>query len=123
MPNTPPNWPMTMTSTKNWVRMAALEAPRLFRVPISRVRSLTDTSMMFIKPMPAPNSVMSPMNTAASVMPSVASSKVSTSWLLCRTLNELGSPGASPRTTRMRPVATSTAAGMSSAFSTVQVRL
>ena len=79
--------------------------------------------MMFIKPMPAPNNVISPMNTAASVMPSVASNNVSTSWLLCRTRNELGSPGASPRTTRMSPVATSTAAGMSSAFSTVQVRL
>ena len=114
---------MTMTSTRNCMRMARLDAPRLLRVPISRVRSLTDTSMMFMRPMPAPSRVMRPMKTAAKVMPSVASSRVSTSRLLWRMRKVLGSPGASPRTMRIHPVAASTASGRSSAWSTVQVKL
>ena len=36
----------------NWPRMSFRLAPRDFRMPISRVRSDTDTSIMFIMPMP-----------------------------------------------------------------------
>ena len=123
MPTMPPSCPMTKTSARNWVRMAAPVAPKLLRVPISLVLSLTETSMMFISPMPAPNKVINPMKTAAMVMPSVASSRVSTRRLLCRIKKELGLPGASPLTTRIQPVACSTASGMSSVWATVQVKL
>ena len=63
---------------------------------------------------------MRPMNTAAKVMPLVASNRVSTNWLLCRIRKVLGSPGASPRTMRIRPVAVSTALGKSSVRSTAR---
>ena len=39
-------------------------APSARRTPISRVRSVTDTSMMFMIPMPPTTSVMSPTPTA-----------------------------------------------------------
>ena len=39
-------------STRNCVRMSRARAPTASRSPISRVRSVTDTSMMFMMPMP-----------------------------------------------------------------------
>ena len=47
-----------MLSTTNWMRISLLVAPKALRVPISRVRSVTDTSMMFITPMPPTSSEM-----------------------------------------------------------------
>ncbi len=44
--------------------MVRLRAPSARRMPISRVRSRTDTSMMFMMPMPPTSRVMSPMPTA-----------------------------------------------------------
>ena len=41
--------------------MAELGAPSALRVPISRVRSVTDTSMMFMTPMPPTSSEMAAM--------------------------------------------------------------
>ncbi len=42
----------TTASTRNWRRMSRVCAPTALRMPISRVRSRTDTSMMFMIPMP-----------------------------------------------------------------------
>ena len=42
----------------NWVRISRLRAPVAMRMPISRVRSVTETSMMFITPMPPTKSEM-----------------------------------------------------------------
>ena len=42
-------------------------APIAFLTPISRVRSVTETSMIFIRPTAAPNSVTIPIIVAASV--------------------------------------------------------
>ena len=39
-------------SMRNWVRMSRPCAPTAMRTPISRVRSVTLTSMMFMMPMP-----------------------------------------------------------------------
>jgi hypothetical protein len=39
-------------SVVNWVRMVCLVAPMALRTPISRVRSVTETSMMFMTPTP-----------------------------------------------------------------------
>src|SRR5258708_9063789 len=44
-------------SAKNCRRMSRLVAPIALRVPISRVRSVTETSMMFITPIPPKHSV------------------------------------------------------------------
>jgi len=38
-------------STKNWVRIGRCVAPSALRRPISRVRSVTETSMMLMMPM------------------------------------------------------------------------
>ena len=42
-------------------------APRDFRMPISRVRSVTDTSMMFIMPMPPTSREMAAMATSTAM--------------------------------------------------------
>ena len=56
MPTTTPARPpikQTITaSVRNWNITSKLRAPIAMRMPISRVRSVTDTSMMFITPMP-----------------------------------------------------------------------
>ena len=45
----------------NWRMMALSRAPRALRMPISRVRSVTDTSMMFMMPMPPTTREMAAM--------------------------------------------------------------
>src|SRR5438270_1983886 len=51
-PRIPPARPSTDASTKNWRRITRGRAPKALRSPISRTRSVTDTSMMFITPIP-----------------------------------------------------------------------
>ena len=52
----PPVAAMTTASTRNCSMMSRLRAPTAMRMPISRVRSVTDTSMMFMMPMPPTSS-------------------------------------------------------------------
>ena len=52
MPISPPNSDSTIASTRNCSQHLALGAPMASRMPISRVRSVTETSMMFMMPMP-----------------------------------------------------------------------
>src|SRR5438067_8352 len=47
-PIMPPSRHNTSASTRNWNRMLNRVAPSALRTPISRVRSVTDTSMMFM---------------------------------------------------------------------------
>ena len=51
-PMRPPTRLITMLSTRNWVSTSPPRAPMAMRMPISRVRSVTETSMMFMIPMP-----------------------------------------------------------------------
>src|ERR1039457_3710992 len=51
-PTSPPTAHRVMASVVNCVMMVCLVAPIALRMPISRVRSVTDTSMMFITPTP-----------------------------------------------------------------------
>ena len=51
-PMMPPRLVSTADSVRNWSRMRFFLAPIAFFRPISAVRSVTDTSMMFITPMP-----------------------------------------------------------------------
>ena len=52
---------MTTDSTRNWSRTSRFLAPMALRVPISRVRSVTVTSMMFMMPMPPTRREMAAM--------------------------------------------------------------
>ena len=45
-----------VASMRNWLRMSRGRAPTASRRPISRVRSVTETSMMFMMPMPPTSS-------------------------------------------------------------------
>ena len=56
MPMTPPMSDSVTASIRNWSRMSRRRAPTAMRSPISRVRSVTDTSMMFMMPMPPTSS-------------------------------------------------------------------
>ena len=51
-PMMPPQAERIADSVRNWISTSRVLAPRAFRIPISRVRSVTETSMMFIMPMP-----------------------------------------------------------------------
>ena len=55
-PVTPPMIERRTASVRNWPRMSPFCAPIALRMPISRVRSVTVTSMMFITPMPPTSS-------------------------------------------------------------------
>ena len=52
----PPNRQMQAASIRNCSRMVRRLAPMALRTPISRVRSATETNMMFMMPMPPTNS-------------------------------------------------------------------
>ena len=56
MPSRPPTRLIVTASIRNWLRMSARLAPIALRMPISRVRSVTVTSMIFMIPMPPTNS-------------------------------------------------------------------
>ena len=60
---TPPMAEVVPASMMNWLRMSRRLAPRDLRMPISRVRSVTDTSMMFMMPMPPTSREMAAMST------------------------------------------------------------
>ena len=49
---TPPSAQSVTASSVNWTMMFLRVAPSALRTPISRVRSVTLTSMMFITPTP-----------------------------------------------------------------------
>ena len=51
-PMIPPRADRIADSVRNWIRTSRVLAPSAFQIPISRVLSVTDTSMMFMIPMP-----------------------------------------------------------------------
>src|SRR6185437_14032127 len=68
MPMTPPIEASTNASMMNWRFTSASVAPTAMRIPISRVRSVTDTSMMFMMPMPPTSSETLAMEPSRMVM-------------------------------------------------------
>ena len=58
MPEVPPIRLMVNDSITNCALMSCLRAPIARRMPISRVRSSTEASMMFMMPMPPTRSEM-----------------------------------------------------------------
>jgi hypothetical protein len=65
-PRTPPIAVTTIASDRNCERMSRCRAPVAIRTPISRVRSVTETSMMFMTPMPPTSSAMPPIEASKS---------------------------------------------------------
>ena len=59
--------PSISASIRNWSSTSRSRAPMASRMPISRVRSVTDTSMMFMMPMP-PTSRLTAATAASSVV-------------------------------------------------------
>ena len=72
MPIEPPNRLRTTASTRNCSSTSRPRAPIAMRRPISRVRSVTDTSMMFMMPMPPTSSDTPAMLASSAVIVSVA---------------------------------------------------
>src|SRR5438552_8016552 len=70
IPIRPPAKVSTRASSRNCTRTWRGRAPRAFRSPISRVRSVTDTSMMFITPTPPTPSVTAPISPSTACNPS-----------------------------------------------------
>ncbi|MNY41283.1 hypothetical protein D3C86_1760830 [compost metagenome] len=61
IPKAPPIRQIITASIRNCLRITAGFAPIAFLMPISRVLSVTDTSIIFMRPMEAPISVITPM--------------------------------------------------------------
>ena len=68
----------------NCQRMSTRRAPNAFRMPISRVRSVTETSMMFMMPMPPTTSEIPAMlaNSTVSVFDTSLAVATRSSWEL-----------------------------------------
>src|SRR5580704_9085883 len=73
-PMTPPMALRVTASIRNWTRMLLRLAPIALRTPISRVRSVTETSMMFMTPMP-------PTISAITAIPASMTVSVLSTWL------------------------------------------
>ena len=61
MPMRPPMRQTTMASVMNCMRISRRRAPSALRMPISRVRSVTVMSIMFITPIPPTSSEIPPI--------------------------------------------------------------
>ena len=68
-------------SIKNWVTIELRSAPMARRMPISRVRSVTVTSMMFMMPMPPTSSEMAAMPPSTMLIMAACSLRVFCHWL------------------------------------------
>ena len=70
----PPTKEMTADSIKNCVKTSPVLAPRAFLIPISLVLSVTETSIIFIMPIPPTTSDIAAMApTAIESVPSMES--------------------------------------------------
>ena len=109
-PAMPPISESTTASQRNCAMMLRFLAPMARRMPISLVRSVTDTSMMFMMPTPAATSAMEEMTAEPmrrlEVMPR--------NWVTTESLEMISksssAPGATLRRARRMPRACSTVA-------------
>ena len=80
MPIRPPTSDSVTASIRNWLRMSRPRAPSALRMPISRVRSRTETSMMFMIPIPPTTSEIEAMPASRIVSVVVTAETVLRSW-------------------------------------------
>ena len=85
IPMMPPIRERVSASMMNWSRMSQVFAPMAMRMPISRVRSVTDTSMMFMIPMPPTRSETEAMAPSSRVITFVDCSAACMIWVRFRT--------------------------------------
>jgi hypothetical protein len=115
-PTTPPIVVSVTASTRNWPITSRRLAPTARRTPISRVRWVTEMSMMFITPTPPITSETSATNTMAAVMPPVMARNCEMSWSGVTKAKSFGlSKG-----TRRRARRVATTFSMTSAMSSVR---
>ena len=93
MPMRPPSSDRTSASTRNWARMSRPRAPIALRMPISRVRSRTETSMMFMIPMPPTMSEIEAMPAEQQRQRAADRGRGSSSWVWSKTLKSSSSVG------------------------------
>ena len=84
---------MVNASMTNCIRMFMRVAPRALRTPISRVRSVTDTSMMFMMPMPPTSRETPAMLASSTAKMSAEAAAMSMNWRRLRIMKSLSSPG------------------------------
>ena len=89
----PPKRLRTTASTRNCISTSAPRAPMAMRRPISRVRSVTDTSMMFMMPMPPTSSDTPAMPASSAVIVRVVSVRMAAISSSVRTMKSSVSPG------------------------------
>ena len=82
-----------MASARNCLRTSPGPAPTAMRRPISRMRSVTDTSMMFMMPMPPTISEIVATAPSSSDISFVVAVRVATISEMLRTLKSSSSPG------------------------------
>ena len=82
-PMIPPVILIRMASIRNWLRISIPRAPTDMRRPISRVRSVTDTYMIFIMPIPPTTREMPAIHAKSVVIKSVVEFSIvlSSCWL------------------------------------------
>ena len=115
MPRAPPTPVRVTASTRNWVAMSRRVAPSALRTPISRVRWVTLTSMMFMTPTPPTRRAMPAITSIATATPPVICWNCSSwAWLVKRA-KSLGWSGRRPRRARRMFVSSSMRAWTSSA--------
>src|SRR6266571_3940819 len=97
MPAAPPTRLSAVSSTRNWNRMCPLRAPTASRTPISRVRSVTETSMMFMMPMPPTRSDTEATLRRRFIITTLAFFEASAISLRSRTVKSSSWPGGQER--------------------------
>ena len=102
MPIKPPSAASTTASIRNCSSTSRSSAPIARRRPISRVRSVTLTSMMFMMPIPPTNRLTAATAPSRVVITLVVPAMVSASCLVSSTLKLSSSMGASLRRSRSR---------------------
>ena len=93
MPATPPVTLSSTDSTRNCSSTCSRRAPIAMRMPISRVRSVTETSRMFMMPMPPTSSEIEATVARSADITWLLLSCASAIWLRLRTLKSLSWPG------------------------------
>ena len=94
MPMRPPRSESVRASTRNWARMSRPRAPMALRMPISRVRSRTDTSMMFMIPMPPTTSEIEAIPPSSRVSVPLIEDAAASSWVWSKMLKSSSSVAA-----------------------------
>ena len=107
IPAIPPNSLKNTASVKNWVRISRRVAPMALRMPISLIRSETETNIIFMIPMPATISAITLTEKANNLMPSVNGANSSNISSLDVNSKLLSSPGRTFLKVRKIPITSS----------------